>query len=83
MRVRLQIPCTSNARHYEPELLLGTSAFTAAGWEGSFYPASMKPRDFLQFYATQFAAVELDSTFYGTPIGCAMQDSGKSAHRPR
>jgi len=26
-------------------LLLGTSAFNAAGWEGSFYPAGMKPRD--------------------------------------
>jgi excisionase family DNA binding protein len=25
--------------YYEPGLLLGTSAFTAAGWEGSFYPA--------------------------------------------
>jgi hypothetical protein len=31
--------------YYEPGLLLGTSAFTAAGWEGSFYPAGMKPRD--------------------------------------
>ncbi len=24
---------------------LGTSAFTAAGWEGSFYPEGMKPAD--------------------------------------
>ena len=53
--------------YYEPGLLLGTSAFTAAGWEGSFYPAGMKPRDFLRYYATQFATVEVDSTFYGTP----------------
>jgi hypothetical protein len=30
----------------EPGLFLGTSAFTAAGWEGSFYPPGMKPRDF-------------------------------------
>jgi hypothetical protein len=36
--------------YYEPGLLLGTSAFTAAGWEGSFYPAGMKARDFLPFY---------------------------------
>jgi uncharacterized protein YecE (DUF72 family) len=53
--------------YYEPGLLLGTSAFTAAGWGGSFYPAGMKPRDFLPFYSTKFSTVELDSTFYGTP----------------
>jgi uncharacterized protein YecE (DUF72 family) len=48
-------------------LHLGTSAFTAAGWEGSFYPAGMQPRDFLSFYATKFDTVEVDSTFYRTP----------------
>jgi uncharacterized protein YecE (DUF72 family) len=49
------------------ELRIGTSAFTAAGWEGSFYPAGMKPRDFLTFYATRFNTVEIDSTFYRCP----------------
>ncbi|MGB7844161.1 MAG: DUF72 domain-containing protein [Candidatus Acidiferrum sp.] len=51
----------------EPRLLLGTSSFTAAGWEGSFYPSGTKPRDFLSFYASQFQTVEVDSTFYRTP----------------
>jgi len=51
----------------EPGLLLGTSAFTASGWEGSFYPPGMKSRDFLTYYAGQFKTVEVDSTFYGTP----------------
>jgi len=51
----------------ETGLLLGTSAFTAAGWESSFYPAGMKSRDCLSYYSRQFATVELDSTFYGTP----------------
>src|SRR6266571_4039253 len=50
-----------------PGILLGTSAFTATGWEGSFYPRGMQPRDFLSYYATQFATVEVDSTFYGCP----------------
>jgi uncharacterized protein YecE (DUF72 family) len=50
-----------------PGILLGTSAFTANGWQGSFYPPGMKSRDFLSFYATQFATVEIDSTFYGCP----------------
>ena len=50
-----------------PGILLGTSAFTANGWEGSFYPLGMKSRDFLSYYATQFPTVEVDSTFYGCP----------------
>src|SRR6266849_1435047 len=50
-----------------PGILLGPSAFTANGWEGSFYPPGMKPRDFLSYYATQFPTVEVDTTFYGTP----------------
>ncbi|MGB2900286.1 MAG: DUF72 domain-containing protein, partial [Candidatus Acidiferrum sp.] len=35
--------------------------------EGSFYPTGMQPRDFPSYYATQFATVEVDSTFYGCP----------------
>jgi hypothetical protein len=50
-----------------PDILLGTSAFTANGWEGSFCPRGMQSRDFLSYYATQFATVEVDSTFYGCP----------------
>ena len=46
---------------------LGTSAFTAAGWEGSFYPKGMKAADFLTYYATKFDTVEVDSTFYRAP----------------
>jgi uncharacterized protein YecE (DUF72 family) len=51
----------------ETGILLGTSAFTAAGWEGSFYPRGMQSRDFLSYYSTQFSTVEADSTFYGCP----------------
>jgi uncharacterized protein YecE (DUF72 family) len=46
---------------------LGTSSFTAAGWEGAFYPAGMAPRDFLTYYTTHFDTVEVDSTYYRTP----------------
>ena len=45
----------------------GTSAFTAAGWETAFYPAGMKPADYLTYYATKFETVELDNTFYRMP----------------
>jgi uncharacterized protein YecE (DUF72 family) len=50
-----------------PEIHIGTSAFTAAGWESAFYPAGMKPADYLTYYATKFDTVEVDSTFYRTP----------------
>jgi uncharacterized protein YecE (DUF72 family) len=54
-------------------VLLGTSSFTADGWQGSFYPAGMKSADYLKFYGTQFQTVEVDSTFYGTPSATTVQ----------
>jgi uncharacterized protein YecE (DUF72 family) len=51
----------------EPGLYLGTSAFTANGWPGSFYPVGMKPASYLAYYATKFQTVEIDSTYYRTP----------------
>jgi uncharacterized protein YecE (DUF72 family) len=32
-----------------------------------FYPAGMKPANYLSYYATKFDTVELDNTFYRTP----------------
>jgi uncharacterized protein YecE (DUF72 family) len=49
------------------EIRMGTSAFTAAGWKGSFYPRGIKPAEYLSFYATRYNTVELDNTFYRTP----------------
>ncbi len=53
--------------YFLPGILPGTSDFTANGWQGSFYPPGMNSRDFLSYYVTQFATVEVDSTFYGCP----------------
>lgn len=36
-------------------------------WLGPLYPAGMAPKNFLAHYSTLFDAVEIDSTFYGTP----------------
>jgi uncharacterized protein YecE (DUF72 family) len=49
------------------DMRIGTSAFTAAGWDGTFYPQGIAAREQLSFYATQFDTVELDNTFYRTP----------------
>ena len=48
-------------------ILLGTSSFTAKGWEGTFYPAGLRTAEYLTHYARRFRTVEVDSTFYGTP----------------
>ena len=48
-------------------ILLGTSSFTATGWQGSFYPKGLRPADYLSYYAQHFDTVEIDSTFYATP----------------
>jgi hypothetical protein len=50
-------------QYSEPALYLGTSAFTANGWAGSFYPAGMQSRDYLSHYAKTFRTVEVDSSF--------------------
>jgi hypothetical protein len=33
---------------------LGTSSFTANGWNGSFYPKGMKSADYLGYYSSRF-----------------------------
>lgn len=48
-------------------LRLGTCAFTAVGWVGSFYPKDLRSGEFLRFYAQEFHSVELDVTWYRTP----------------
>jgi uncharacterized protein YecE (DUF72 family) len=50
-----------------PPILLGTSSFTATGWQGSFYPKGLRPADYLSYYAQHFDTVEIDATFYATP----------------
>jgi uncharacterized protein YecE (DUF72 family) len=59
-----------------PGILLGTSAFTANGWEGSFYPKGMRSTDYLAFYAERFQTVEIDSTFYGCPSARTVSNWG-------
>ena len=51
----------------DSSILLGTSSFSATGWEGSFYPKGLRPADYLSFYAEHFHTVEVDSTFYACP----------------
>lgn len=49
------------------EWYLGTVGFSYKEWDGVFYPLGMPQRSYLAHYSQIFNAVELDSTFYGTP----------------
>jgi uncharacterized protein YecE (DUF72 family) len=44
-------------------LLLGTSGFGYDEWKGRFYPAGIKAKDMLAFYASQLSSVEINYTF--------------------
>lgn len=46
---------------------LGTMGFGYKEWQGVFYPDGLAARNYLAYYGERFGAVEIDSTFYGTP----------------
>jgi uncharacterized protein YecE (DUF72 family) len=48
-------------------LYVGTSGYSYKEWKGKFYPESLPARKMLHFYAGCFRAVEINSTFNGTP----------------
>ncbi len=48
-------------------LRVGTSSFSWTDWLGVFYPADLRPTDFLVYYSEVFNTVEIDSTWYAMP----------------
>lgn len=49
------------------EWFLGTMGFSYKSWVGPFYPDGLGSRHHLTYYAERFNALEIDSSFYGTP----------------
>lgn len=49
------------------KLLAGTSGYSFKEWKGTFYPADLKADGMLPFYATKFATLEINNTFYRLP----------------
>jgi uncharacterized protein YecE (DUF72 family) len=58
----------------EKGLYLGTSGWSYADWEGTLYPEGLPSASRLAEYVKQFATVEIDSTFYGTPRRSTVQN---------
>ena len=46
---------------------VGTSGWSYTTWRPKFYPADLKSKDFLRFYATKFRTIEINYTFNHLP----------------
>jgi uncharacterized protein YecE (DUF72 family) len=46
---------------------IGTAGYAYPAWVGGFYPRGTAQHGMLPYYATQFAAVEINSSFYRPP----------------
>lgn len=49
------------------KILVGTSGYSFADWRGVYYPAEIQKGKMLDFYAKDFPAVEVNSTYYRIP----------------
>ncbi|KMQ52323.1 hypothetical protein CHISP_0590 [Chitinispirillum alkaliphilum] len=61
------------------QVIVGTSGFSYADWIGPFYPAGMKQKDFLGFYAEKLSMTELNFTYYRMPGADSLRRMGKIA----
>jgi len=46
---------------------IGTSGWCYDHWKGAFYPADLRGKRMLEYYAQQFRSVEINSSFYRLP----------------
>jgi uncharacterized protein YecE (DUF72 family) len=57
-------------KHKAPKITglnIGTSGWSYQHWKSIFYPETIKPSKYLEYYITQFDCVELNSSFYHLP----------------
>lgn len=48
-------------------VIIGTSGYSYRDWLGQFYPSGLRPNELLPYYASQFPAVEINTSYYGIP----------------
>lgn len=49
------------------KIFIGCAGFSNRDWKGIFYPEDLASKDYLNFYAQNLNAVEVNSTFYHRP----------------
>ena len=55
------------------QVFLGTQGWSYKSWVGNFYPPGTAANVYLKEYAQHFSAIEIDSTYYGTPRATTVQ----------
>src|SRR5688572_4315800 len=58
---------TKRAGERTPQIILGTSGWSFPDWVGHYYPPGTDRSQMLDFYAREFPAVEVNSTYYRIP----------------
>jgi len=58
---------------------IGTSGYSYKQWKGRFYPEGLPDAEMLRYYATRFASVEINYTFYRTASVRQLQGWAKDA----
>ena len=56
------------------KLIAGTSGYAFKEWKGPFYPADLHDDAMLAHYASRFASVEINNTFYRLPKEHVLQE---------
>jgi uncharacterized protein YecE (DUF72 family) len=60
-------------------VFIGTSGFTYKSWNAHFYPPELPQRLQLEYFATQFPTVEINTTFYRLPDKAMVRGWSKRA----
>jgi len=63
----------------KPVIRVGIGGWTYAPWRGSFYPNGLPQAKELEFAASQFGAIEINSTFYSRQSRASWEKWGKAA----
>lgn len=77
--LQLPFPPRAGASAAPSALRIGTSGFSYADWRGPFYPARLPDRQMLDYYAEQFPAVEINSTYYRIPPASTLASLARRA----
>lgn len=57
--------------------MVGTSGYSYKEWKGNFYPAKLRDKEMLSFYAKHFSTVEINHSFYRMPTESALLNWAK------
>lgn len=57
----------AQTRSHTPVLYIGPTGYNMRPWNGKWYPADAKEKDFLKYYGRQFNTIEHNTTHYRIP----------------